>query len=326
MVKMGVDNSPISGYNKKAVNSIHMGGWNMNLKFLKKRLLKAFGIGLAVIAALYLLPSLFATVVTYFVMGKWINSFDNLQDWFHKYPFILLGTASVCLLWSIAPPAAKMKRVEMDAAEYKPIRIIETAAGILGLIALFSLAKYVYAVTKSKELFIFITVVLIAGTVLYTIYSFFTPEGKAETKKNPQVIIGMWIGMWILTFAVLLIPFRPISGGFSLPSFSLFHEEKAEANVVTDSIDITIDPFRSNAYLAKCTIRNTGNADAKYVSATLYYYDASGVKQIGSFEDIDRLAAGKSYSFTLRFSVHNDMFYPYGVRDPYLDINYLSDS
>ena len=297
----------------------------MNPKFLKKRLLKALGIGLAVIAALYLFPLLFATVITYFVNGRLPDISDGLQDFFRVYPplpCILSITIGMCLSWAIKPYTAKMQRAEMDAAEYKPIRIIETTVGILIWIAIPSIIRYGYAVTKSQELLVIMTAGVVAGVLFYTIHSFSTPKGKAEAKKNPWLIICAWI----VTFVVLLIPFRPISGGFSLPSFSLFHEEKAEANVVTDSIDITIDPFRSNAYLAKCTIRNTGNADAKYVSATLYYYDASGVKQIGSFEDIDRLAAGKSYSFTLRFSVHNDMFYPYGVRDPYLDINYLSDS
>lgn len=297
----------------------------MNPKFLKKRLLRALCFGLAAIAAIYLLPPLIASVITYFVMGKWINGFDNLQDWFHKYPslFILLGTVSACLFWAILPSySTKMKRAEMDAAEYKPIRIIETAVQILVLIALYSLAKYEYAVTKSIELFIFMTVVLFAGAVLVTSYSFFTPKGKAEAKKYPWLIIGMWI----VAFLVLMIPSRSISGGFSQPSFSLFHEEKAKANIVTDSIDITTDPSSSNAYLAKCTIRNTGNADANYVSVTLYYYDSYSEKQIGSTRIIEHLAAGKSHSFTMHVSVHNDLFYPYGVRDPHLDFSYLYDS
>lgn len=182
--------------------------------------------------------------------------------------------------------------------------------------------------------FIWIFIATIIGTIgiaaLAASQPYFVKKLKGQSTTKSEGVCArlgaLTSGIFVVCLAFFLIPTMVESGSFSLPSIGLFSKEKAEAKIVTDPIKIGIDPLNSNAYLAKCTIRNTGDADAANVLIVLYYYDPSGVKQLGSSDHVDHLAAGKSYSFTLRISAYGDMFYPYGVNDPYLDISYLTDS
>lgn len=293
---------------------------------MKKRLLKFIGIGLGVDVAFVAIPLLFSSVGYFLSTGEFPRS--SIQDVFSGdfaaiYLFIFLSTIGLCLVFAVTPFSKKESR-EQAPKEYRIAVIFETVGLVFISIGAALLLRLGY--TKHESLVMTVTILSFSVAIAVTT-SLLIFAHKTGRKKNWRYILDIWIpALLILLIAHPWTDKLPSSGGFSLPSIGLFSKEKAEAKIVTDPIKIGIDPLNSNAYLAKCTIRNTGDADAANILIVLYYYDPSGVKQLGSSDHVDHLAAGKSYSFTLRISAYGDMFYPYGVNDPYLDISYLTDS
>lgn len=194
MVKMGLDNSPISGYTGDAVNKICVGGYR---KYMKKRLLKFIGIGLGVDVAFVAIPLLFSSVGYFLSTGEFPRS--SMQDVFSGdfaaiYPFAFLGTIGICLCLAVAPPPQKDKQGQTPK-EYKNAGIFVTVGVILISIgAAFSLRL---GYTKHAALVMSVITLSIAVAVAITTL-LITFAHRAGRKMNWRYILVLWIPVLLI--------------------------------------------------------------------------------------------------------------------------------
>ena len=292
---------------------------------MKKRFFKLVGLGLGICAATILIPLGIVVVFRFATTGRISLSLTELLlSGFAKafYPFIFSSVIGACLL-GVSMPYDKKENRTQAPKKYKIAIVLEIIGILFVSIGLAWLLRSID--NKHRSLALWVATIGAGLIAVITTGALLAVASAKKQKKNWGGILISWIP--VLCILLIASPWTdaPPSVNISLPSISLFSKEKTEAKIVADPIQVSIDPFRSNAYLTKCTIRNTGNADAENIVVGLYYYDVSGVKQTGGVEVIDYLSAGKSYSLTMRVWDHTG-YYPYGIHDPYLDIHYLSVS